>query len=54
MAKKESTFWALAVSFVFGVALHWPLWSKFITILLSGAVLAQVSRRLLKSYGKKG
>lgn len=53
MAKKEWTFWALVISFVFGVALHWPLWCKIITILLAGAVLVQVCRRLFRAYEKE-
>ena len=53
MAKKEWGFWALVVSFVFGVALEWPVWSKFITITLAGAVLAQVCGRLAQAYGGK-
>lgn len=52
MAKKEWTFWALVVSFVFGVALEWPLWLKFITIVLAGAVLAQAGGRLIQACGK--
>lgn len=53
MAKKDCAFWALAVSFVFGVALDWPVWSKFITIVLAGTVLVQVCRRLFAAYGKE-
>lgn len=53
MKNKEWTLWALVISFVFGVALYWPLWCKIITILLSGAVIVQVCRRLLKAYGKE-
>lgn len=53
MKKQDTPFWALAVSLVFGVALHWPAWLKLITILLSGTVLVQVSSRLFQAYGKQ-
>lgn len=53
MKKNDTAFWALAVSFVFGAALHWPVWLKLITVLLSGTVLVQVSSRLLQAYGKQ-
>ena len=45
MKKQDTPFWALAVSLVFGAALHWPAWLKLITVLLSGTVLVQVSSR---------
>lgn len=54
MKKQDIPFWALVVSLTFGVALHWPLWSKFITILLSGAILVQVSNQIFKAYGRRG
>ena len=53
MKKQDTPFWALVVSLVFGVALHWPAWLKLITILLSGTVLVQVSSRLFQAYGKQ-
>ena len=53
MKKQDSAFWFLIVSLIFGVALHWPTWSKFITILLSGTVLVQVSNRLFHAYIKE-
>lgn len=53
MKKQDTPFWALVVSLVFGVALHWPAWLKLITILLSGKVLVQVSSRLFQAYGKQ-
>ena len=53
MKNKEWTFWALVISFVFGVALCWPLWCKIITILLAGAVLVQVCQRLFKACSKE-
>lgn len=49
MKKNDITFWALAVSFVFGVALHWPVWARIATICLSITVLAQICRRLLRA-----
>ena len=30
MKKQDTPFWALVVSLVFGVALHWPAWLKLI------------------------
>lgn len=53
MRKENTPFWALVVSLVFGIALHWPVWSKLITILLSGAVLIQICNRIFRIYGKR-
>ncbi|MEM0529575.1 hypothetical protein WGC32_04490 [Zongyangia sp. HA2173] len=53
MNKKDLSFWALVISFVFGVSLRWPVWIKLITIVLSGMVLVQVSNKLLKTFNKK-
>ena len=49
MKKNDMTFWALAVSFVFGATLHWPVWARIATICLSITVLAQICRRLLQA-----
>lgn len=51
--KQDVTFWALVVSFIFGVSLRWPLWLKLAVILLSGSVLAQIARRLFEACKKE-
>lgn len=51
--KPDAIFWSLVVSFIFGLSLHWPLWSKLTTILLSGAVLVQVSNQFFRVYAKE-
>lgn len=53
MKKQDTPFWALVVSLVFGVALHWPAWLKLITVLLSGTVLVQVSNWLFQAFGRQ-
>lgn len=53
MKKQDITFWALIVSFVFGVASQWSIWMKFITIILSGIVLVQVIKKLFNVCRKK-
>ncbi len=50
MIKRDMLFWMLTVSFVFGIALNWPVWCKFFVIIFSGGVLFQVSSRLFKAY----
>ena len=50
MIKRDMLFWMLTVSFIFGVALNWPVWCKFFVIIFSGGVLFQVSSRLFKAY----
>ena len=52
MKKQDAVFWALVVTFIFGVALHWPLWFKLITLVLAGMVLAQVCGRFAQTYSK--
>ena len=52
MKKHDILFWMLVVSFVFGVALEWPIWSRFTTILLAGSVLIGIVQRLCRAYGK--
>ncbi len=47
MKKRNAAFWALSVSLIFGVALHWPLWLRLPTIVLSGGVLTQVVRKVI-------
>lgn len=54
MKKKDAAFWALAVSFIFGVALHWPLWLRLLTIVLSGEELAQVAGKVIHVYLPEG
>lgn len=53
MKRKVSLFWGLVLAFIFGCSLHWPAWSRLLTIVLSGAVLAQVVGQVIKAYGKK-
>lgn len=53
MKRKDLSFWAMALAFIFGVSLQWPLWLKFITIVLSGVVLVQVSTRFFQAYSKE-
>ena len=50
MKKQDISFWTLVVSFIFGVSLNWPLWSRNVTILLSGAVLLGVFRKIYGAY----
>ena len=52
MIKRDMLFWMLTVSFVFGIALNWPVWCKFFVIIFSGGVLLQVSNPLFKAYKK--
>ena len=54
MDRENKTFWALAVSFVFGVSLNWPTPLRIITILLSGAVMIGVIDRIFAAYGPSG
>lgn len=51
--KQDVTFWALVVSFLFGVSLRWPLWLKLAVILLSGSVLSQAACRLFRARRKE-
>lgn len=53
MIKRDMLFWMLTVSFIFGVALNWPVWCKFFVVIFSGGVLSQVSNRLFKAYKKQ-
>lgn len=54
MDRENKTFWALAVSFVFGVSMNWPTPLRIITILLSGTVMIRVVDRLFTAYGPNG
>lgn len=53
MRKQDIPFWALIVALIFGVSLSWPLWARLVVILLSGAVLAEVSNQIFIAYRKE-
>ena len=53
MKKQDAPLWGLVLSLIFGVGLDWPLWAKMLTILLAGAVLAQVTGRVVQALGKE-
>lgn len=53
MKKKDLSFWTLSLIFIFGVAVRWPLWSKLITIVLSGMILVQASTQFFQAYSKE-
>ena len=50
MKNKDAAFWALAVSFIFGAALHWPAMLRLLVIALAGSVLAQIAGRICDAY----
>lgn len=54
MKTQRAAFWALAVALAFGIALHWPLFFKVVTIALSGIVLSGVAGKLISAYRKEG
>ena len=53
MKKQDIPFWMLIISFIFGVSLNWPLWARFVTILLSGSVLLEIFQKVYDAYKSK-
>lgn len=54
MNRYSIPFLALLVSLVLSIALGWPAWLRYTTIVLACGVLAQVAFRLFKAFRKEG
>lgn len=52
MKHQEETFWAMVISLVFGISLHWPLPLRILTVCLAAAVLIQVAIQVIAAFRK--